>query len=81
MEKDWSTLDVYATAWIYLTTGIYPELKYFKGRVSFHFPLAEQVINSISEYNSGEKIEALRYSLTIKNFKSQIFQLKSQNEK
>ncbi len=76
MQKVYSTLDVYVSSWIYLTTGTYPELKSHNGKVSFNFPLTEQVINSLRDYNSGEKIEALKFSLTIKNLKTQIFQLK-----
>lgn len=36
MGKYWGTLDVYITSWIYLTTGIYPELKYFYVKVFSH---------------------------------------------
>ncbi len=76
MDKVYSTLDVYISSWIYLTTGVYPELRNHNNKVSFYFPLTEQVINSLREYNSGGKIGALTYSLTIKNLKSQIFQIK-----
>ncbi len=76
MSKVYSTLDVYIASWIYLTTGTYPELKNHNGKVSFNFPLTEQVINSLHDYNSGKKIEALKFSLTIKSLKSQIFQIK-----
>ncbi len=80
MDKVYSTLDVYVSSWIYLSTGTYPELRIHKGKVSFNFPLSDQLINSISEYNSGKKIEALKFSVTIKNFKSQIFQIKENGQ-
>ncbi len=80
MEKIFSTMDVYVTAYIYLTTDVYPTLKNYKGKVSFNFPLTGEVIQSINNYNTGKKIEALKFSLTIKNLKSQIFSLKNQEE-
>ncbi len=80
MDKVHSTLDVYIAAWIFLTTGTYPTLKNHKGKVSFHFPLTDEVIQSIGNYNSGKKIEALKFALTIKNLKSQIFSLKNQSD-
>ncbi len=76
MDKVYSTLDVYISSWIYLTTGTYPELKNHKGKVSFNFPLTDQIVKSLSNYNSGKKIEALKFSITIKSLKSQIFQIK-----
>lgn len=76
MEKVHSTLDVYQSAWIYLTTGIYPDLQHNNNKVSFNFPLNEKVIQSIGRFNSGEKIEALKFTLTVKNLKAQIFQMK-----
>ncbi len=80
MEKVFSSLDVYVTAYIYLTTSIYPTLKNYKGKISFNFPLTDQVINTINDYNAGKKIEALKFSLTIKNLKAQIFSFKNQGE-
>ena len=78
MKKAWSSMDVYLVAWIYLTTDIYPELKYYHGKVSFHFPLTDSLIKSINDFNSGKTIKANKFTLIIKNLKSQIFQLKSQ---
>ncbi len=76
MTRAYSTLCVYTSDWIYLTTNIYPDLKYFNGKVSFHFPLTETIINSISDFNTGKKIEANKFTITIKSLKSQIFQMK-----
>ena len=81
MEKVFSTLDVYITAWIYLNTGSYPNLVNHKGKVSFNFQFTEDIIKSLHDYNSGKTIEALQFSQTIKGFKAQIFQIKSNAEK
>ncbi len=70
----------YTTAWIYLTTDIFPELKSFHGKVSFHFPITDSLAKSINNFNSGKKIEANKYALTIKSLKGQIFQLKRQEK-
>jgi hypothetical protein len=53
MGKVYSTLDVYIASWIYLDTGIYPELQNHSGKVSFYFPLTDEIIKFVSNYNSG----------------------------
>ena len=46
MEKTYSGLDVYVASWIYLTTGIYPEMKSFYGKV-FFIPLLNSMWEQI----------------------------------
>lgn len=81
MDKIYCTLDVYIASWILLTTSVYPKLICHDGRVAFNFPLTEKITQAINKYHAGEKIEAISYTTTIKNLKSQIFQLKEQAKK
>ncbi len=74
-NKFYTTLDAYQSGFL-LLSGYTPKLIEQGNKVVFCFDATEELYQTISDYNSGATVEAVRFALAIKNLKSQIFSLR-----
>ena len=78
-KKVFTTLDAYTAGYLFLNKFT-PELIQQGSKVVFCFDATDELYQSISEYNSGATVEAVRFTLAIKNLKSQIFSMRRNKE-
>ena len=71
--QTFTTLDAYLSGYLALK-GFKPHLVFQPGKdkVVFSFQNTPELLEVISEYNQGGKVEALNFAVTIKALKSQI---------
>ncbi len=79
-QKFYTTLDSYQSGFL-LLNGYTPKLIEQGNKVVFCFDATEELYQTISDYNAGATVEAVRFTLAIKNLKSQIFSLRRNKEK
>ena len=79
-KKVFTTLDAYTAGYLFLNKFT-PELIQQGSKVVFCFDATDELYQSITEYNSGARVEAVRFSLAIKNLKSQIFSMRRNKER
>jgi len=79
-QKFYTTLDSYQSGFL-LLNGYTPELIEQGNKVVFCFDATEKLYQTLSDYNNGATVEAIRFTLAIKNLKSQIFSMKMNKEK
>ncbi len=73
--KQFTTLDAYMAGFLVLR-GFTPELIEQGPKVVFSFIRTDALLDALSQYNAGATVEAVRFALTIKTLKSQIFSLR-----
>lgn len=76
----YTTLDAYQAGFLVLQ-GYYPQLRKQGRKVVFCFEATPSMYDAINDYNSGATVEALRFTMAIKQLKSQIFSMKTEKEK
>lgn len=79
MIRAYTTYDAYLAGYLALK-GYSPRLQLqSNNRVIFNFTESPNLQSEIMNYNSGAIIEAVRFTLSIKSLKNQIFSMKMEN--
>ena len=74
-DKVFTTLDAYLSGYLTLR-GFIPELIQQGEKIVFSFDATEDLYLTISEYNTGARVEASQLALATKALKSQIHSLR-----
>jgi hypothetical protein len=79
-KKDFTTLDSYLAGYLSLR-GFAATLVSQGDKVVFIFEATDDLYRTLEDYNTGATIEALRFALTVKTLKSQIYSIRRNHEK
>ena len=78
-DARFTTLDAYLAGFLVLS-GFKPDLIEQGPKVVFSFTKTDALLDALSQYNAGATVEAVRFALTIKTLKSQIFSMRRNKE-
>lgn len=73
--KSLATLDLYLSSFLTLH-GITPELKLNNGRVTFNFPVNDDLYRLANSYNSNEPIPVADFVTAIKTLRGQMLTMR-----
>lgn len=83
MVREWTTLDAYLTTYLERVKHLPLTLKIERngaGKVVFSFPSTPELHQAIDEYNRGATVEAALFARGIKDLKTQVIELKKEND-
>lgn len=75
--KELSTLDLYLSAFLSLH-GIQPELKITNGRVTFNFPVSDELYRLANLYNANEPVPVADFVTAVKALRGQMLTMRGQ---
>jgi hypothetical protein len=81
--REWTTLDAYLTTYLERIKGLPLTLKieqHGTTKVVFSFPSTPELHKAIDEYNRGATVEAALFARGIKDLKTQVIELKKEND-
>lgn len=74
-EKEFSTLDVYLSAFLSLH-GLTPTLENLNGRIAFNFPAGDQLYRLMTSYNGNEPVPVADFVTQVKTLRGQMLTMR-----
>lgn len=73
--KTLSTLDLYLSSFLSLH-GIIPELRITNGKVTFNFPITDDLYRLANSYNSNEPVPVADFVTAVKTLRGQMLTMR-----